>query len=52
MSRPDTVRELTTELSPSEKAQALQWLVRLLGHESGSKVQPNGFTSCRRHEKR
>ena len=34
MSRLDTVRELMTELSPGERAQALQWLVRLLGHAS------------------
>jgi len=34
MSRLDTVRELITELSPGEKAQALQWLVRHLGHAS------------------
>lgn len=34
MSRLDTVRELITELSPGERAQALQWLVRLLGHAS------------------
>ena len=31
MSRLDTVRELITELSPGEKAQALQWLLRLTG---------------------
>lgn len=31
MSRLDTVRELITELSPGEKAQALQWLVRFMG---------------------
>ena len=31
MSRLDTVRELITELSPDEKAQALQWLVRFMG---------------------
>ena len=31
MSRLDTVRELITELSPGEQAQALQWLVRFMG---------------------
>ena len=30
MSRPDTVRESITELSPGGKAQALQWLVRFM----------------------
>ena len=34
MSRLDTVRDLITELSPGEKAQALQWLLRLLGQAS------------------
>ena len=31
MSRLDTVRESITELSPGEKAQAPQWLVRFMG---------------------
>ena len=34
MSRLDTLRELITELSPGEKAQALQWLLRLMGQAS------------------
>ena len=34
MSRLDTVQALIAELSPDERAQALQWLVRLSGHAS------------------
>ena len=34
MSRLDTVQDLIAELSPDERAQALQWLVRLSGHAS------------------
>ena len=34
MPRLDTVRKLIAELSPGERAQALQWLVRLSGHAS------------------
>lgn len=34
MSRLDTVRELITELSPGEKAETLQWLLRLTGQAS------------------
>ena len=31
MTRPDTVREPITELSPGGKAYVLQWLVRFMG---------------------
>ena len=31
MTRPDTVREPITKLSPGGKAQVLQWLVRFMG---------------------
>ena len=34
MPRLDTVRKLIAELSPGERAQALQWLVHLSGHTS------------------
>jgi uncharacterized protein (DUF433 family) len=45
----DRVRELITELSPGEKAQTLQWLVRDLGHAfSGIEHTPNvaGGEAC------